>query len=208
MPVRPLVFCAYDVLANPHAGAYAAIEPAAMSRGGRGEPVLGKSRQFTLGGHPVSKSTDVDLLEQTVSLEGPVSAPGDAYGLDPVPVPPEWILEGNPRVREKSLACSTDDSASAHMWDCTSGRFRWEYRSEAIVHVLEGSAILEIAGVLRRVHTGDTHVFPAGSPFRWTVPNYLRIVTFQVHASTERRRGQRLLHGALTGIWRARRSRS
>lgn len=150
--------------------------------------------------------TDIDLLEQTVSLDGPIPAQRDTYGLDPLPIPTDWILDGEPHAREKSLASSTDGSASAHMWDCTSGRFQWECRSEEIVHILEGCAILEIAGVRQRLRRGDTHVFPAGSRFRWTVPDYVRTVTFRVRSSANGPLGRRL-YEALTGPWRAGRTR-
>lgn len=122
-------------------------------------------------------------------------------------MPAECILEGDPLAREKPLARSTDGVASAYMWDCTSGRFQWEYALEEIVHVLQGCAIVEIAGMNRRLQTGDTHVFPAGSRFRWTVPDYVRTVTFRLRSPASAPLGRRLQE-ALGAPWRTRRSRS
>lgn len=135
---------------------------------------------------------EFDLLEQTVSLEGPVSQPSTGYELEPVAIPKEWLIEGQPRAREKPLAQSTDGLAAAFMWDCSSGRFHWEYPSEEIMHVLQGCAIVEISGVSRRLQAGDTHVFPGGSRFRWTVPDYVRFVTFRLRSPSAGALGRRL----------------
>ena len=155
---------------------------------------------------PGHEPTDRDMLEQTVSLDGPVPGRRESYGLDPTPIPEAWILDGEPRAREKSLAQSTDGVASVHMWDCTSGRFQWEYLAEEIVHVLQGCAIIEIAGVSKRLQAGETHVFPSGSRFRWTVPDYVRTVVFRLRPPAGGPLGRRL-QAALGPSWRNRRTR-
>lgn len=169
--------------------------------------ILGKSPQPTASDRPGREPHESDSLEQTVSLDGPVPGPRETYGLDPVPIPAAWILDGDPIARERSLARSSDSAASAHLWDCTSGRFQWEYAAEEIVHVLKGCAIVEIAGVSKRLQPGDTHVFPAGSRFRWTVPDYVRTVTFRLHSTASGLLGRRL-QAALGSPWRTRRNRS
>jgi uncharacterized cupin superfamily protein len=156
---------------------------------------------------PSQVSEDLDLLEQTLSLEGPRPARVDAYGLEPLEIPDGWVLEGEPRAREKPLARSTDGAASAFMWDCSSGRFRWEYAAEQIVHVVQGCAIVEIAGVSRRLQAGDTHVFPVGSQFRWSVPDYVRVIGFRLR-SPARSTLARRVQEALAAPWRARHARS
>lgn len=168
---------------------------------------MGKSRQPAASGKRVSEPTEIDLLEQTVSLEGPVPGRRESCSLEPAPIPATWILDGDPHAREKSLADSSDGTASAHMWDCTGGRFQWEYPTEEIVHVLQGCAIIEIAGVSRRLQTGDTHVFPAGSRFRWTVPDYVRTVRFRLRTRASAPLGRRL-QAALSARWRTRRART
>ena len=110
---------------------------------------------------------------------GPVIPADNPYGLQPDPIPHEWILEGSPTARRKLLVGSSDDMASTHMWDCTAGRFDWHYGSDEVIYVVEGSVIVEdAAGVRRRLGAGDTFLFPAGSVFHWTVPDYIRKIAF------------------------------
>lgn len=201
----------YPARSRASAGAHAAqLDASRHSTGPRrlslGERFLGKSRQFTASGRAVSESIEFDILEQTASIEGPLPGPGEPYGLEPAPIPHGWILDGEPSARERALGRSTDGAASAYMWDCTCGRFHWEYAAEEIVHVLQGCALVEIAGVSRRLQIGDTHVFPGGSRFRWTVPDYVRIVSLRLRPSATSPLARRL-QAALGGSWRARRTR-
>ena len=132
-------------------------------------------------------TTELDILEQTISIEGARALRHDAHGLGPAPIPEAWILEGNPVARNKLLAGSSDDRASTQMWDCTAGRFNWLYDTDEVIHVLEGFAIVEdAAGARRRLQAGDTFLFPAGSRYHWTVPDYIRKVAF-LHAPLSRR---------------------
>lgn len=115
------------------------------------------------------------------------SAPSDGvgtesdnpYGLEPDPIPPEWVLEGMPVARRKRMVGSSDGRSSTHMWDCTAGRFKWYYVSDEVIHVVEGAVVVEDeAGVRQRLEAGDLFLFPAGTTFRWTVPLYIRKVAF------------------------------
>ncbi|MHB1816301.1 MAG: cupin domain-containing protein [Steroidobacteraceae bacterium] len=144
---------------------------------------MGKSPRITVTGNPARERAEIDMLEQTVSLDGPVARRPDARGLQPTPIRPAWILEGEPQAREKLLAHSTDGGTSVHLWDCTSGRFQWTYVTEEIVHVVAGAAIVEVAGARRRLQAGDTHVFPAGSQCRWAVPDYVHTMTCRLSAA-------------------------
>jgi len=131
-------------------------------------------------------TVELDILEQTMSIEGARVLRHDAHGLLPAPIPRAWILEGNPSARNKRLACSGDERASAFMWDCTAGRFSWPYPEEEIAHVLEGAVVIENpAGARQALQAGDTFVFPAGSTYQWTVPSYVRKISF-VHAPLPR----------------------
>jgi len=122
---------------------------------------------------------ELDVLEQTISIEGAAQLRRDTYGLTPDPIPQAWILEGSPVARKKHLAGSSDQLAAALMWDCTSGRFNWYYDADEVIHVLEGSVIIEdVAGVRQRLRAGDTFLFPAGSRYQWTVADYIREVAF------------------------------
>jgi len=115
------------------------------------------------------------------------TAHDNPHGLQPDPIPREWILEGTPAARRKLLVGSSDDLASTHMWDCSAGRFDWHYGSDEVIFVLEGTVIVEdAAGVQRRLEVGDTFLFPAGSRFHWTVPHYIRKIAF-LHSPLSRK---------------------
>lgn len=124
-------------------------------------------------------TVELDMLEQTISIEGAQELRHDAHGLLPATIPRAWILEGNPVARSKRLAVGSDQLATTWMWDCTAGRFNWIYDDDEVIHVLEGSVIVQDAGgVPQRLQAGDTFLFPAGSRYQWTVPNYVRRIAF------------------------------
>lgn len=111
----------------------------------------------------------------------------DVHGLDPDPIPADWVLEGQPVARSKRLVGSSDDMASTHMWDCTAGRFNWFYTVDEVIYVVEGSVIVEdAAGERRHLQPGDTFLFPAGTRFGWTVPRYIRKIAF-LHSPLSRK---------------------
>lgn len=129
----------------------------------------------------------------SIRVEDSQTSYPNPHGLNPDPIPPDWILEGHPIARSKRLVGSSDDMASTHMWDCTAGRFNWYYGSDEVIYVLEGSIVVEDgAGVRRRLEPGDTFLFPAGTRFQWTVPRYIRKIAF-LHAPLSRK--MRLLKG-------------
>lgn len=127
----------------------------------------------------------------------------EAAGLQPDPIPPDWILEGQPVARRKYLVGSSDERASTHLWDCTAGRFNWYYGCDEVIHVLEGAVEVEdAAGVRRRLEPGDTFLFPAGSCFHWTVPQYVRKIAFLHSPFSRKVRVLWRLYRALTGPFR------
>jgi uncharacterized protein len=144
------------------------------------------------------------MTQQTAIHE---AAPGQAniHELSPNPIAADWILEGHPIARSKRLVGSSDDMASAHMWDCTAGRFNWYYGVDEVIHVVEGSVIVEdVAGVRRQLEPGDTFLFPAGSRFQWTVPRYIRKIAF-IHSPLSRKvQVMRRIFKALTSPFRRR----
>jgi uncharacterized cupin superfamily protein len=88
-------------------------------------------------------------------------------------------LDGNPVARAELLSSSADGTASTYFWDCTAGRFNWFYSFDETFHILEGAVTLKYpSGVSRRVGTGDTVFFPAGSSAEWTVDRYVRKLAF------------------------------
>jgi uncharacterized cupin superfamily protein len=142
---------------------------------GKSPQECGATRELTAD----DPTVELDILEQTISIEGARVLRHDSHELAPTPIPRAWILEGNPVVRSKRLAGSTDQLASTLMRDCTAGRFNWHYDDDEVVHVLEGSAVVEdAAGGRRQLQSGDTLLFPAGSRHQWTVPKYIRNIVF------------------------------
>ena len=124
-------------------------------------------------------TVELDILEQTISIDGARELRQDAYGLVASPIPQSWILDGAPVARKKRLVISSDRLATTDMWDCTAGRFNWFYDHDEMIHVLEGSVVIEDeAGTRRRLQAGDTFLFPAGSRYLWTVSNYIRKIAF------------------------------
>jgi uncharacterized cupin superfamily protein len=99
--------------------------------------------------------------------------------LNPSPIHPGWILEGNPLARNKVLSSSADGTASTLIWDCTAGRFNWFYDVDETIYVIEGGVVLrEHGGAARRLSAGDTIFFPAGARAEWHVENYIRKIAF------------------------------
>ena len=149
---------------------------------------MGNSPQDSGTAHQLTAddpTVELDILEQTISMEGARALRHDTHGLICVPIARTWILEGNPVARHKRLAGSSDRLASAFMWDCTAGRFNWYYREDEIAHVLEGSTLIEdAAGRRQRLQAGDTFHFSAGSRYQWIVPGYVRKIAFLHSALT------------------------
>lgn len=124
-------------------------------------------------------TVELDMLEETISIEGAQELRHDAHGLDPAPIPLHWVLEGNPIARRRVLVRSSGKLATTAMWDCTAGHFKWFYDEDEVTHVLEGSVVIEdAAGTRQRLQAGDTFLFRAGSTYQWAVPDYIRKIGF------------------------------
>jgi hypothetical protein len=137
-------------------------------------------------------TVELDMLEQTISIEGARELRLDALGLAPAPISGAWIRDGNPVARNKRLTGGNGTLPSTVMWDFTAGRFDWFYDDDEVAHVLEGSAVIEdSAGVRRRLQTGDTFLFPAGSRYQWNVSNYIRKIAFSYSPQS---RGMRIIN--------------
>jgi uncharacterized cupin superfamily protein len=103
--------------------------------------------------------------------------------LEPAPITPGWIVEGNPEARAKELARSNDGTSVVVAWSCTAGRFHWHYSVDETVHVISGEVWLSNEdGVERRLGPGDMAFFPAGSSSIWRVPSEVRKLAVCRHA--------------------------
>lgn len=83
---------------------------------------------------------------------------------------PEQILGGTPTTRGTTLGVSPDGTLWYGLWACTKGKFRWWYRCDEIIHILEGSATITIDGAPPRViGPGDILYFEPGLVADWEV---------------------------------------
>jgi uncharacterized protein len=103
--------------------------------------------------------------------------------LEPAPIEPNWIVEGNPEARAKELARSDDGTSVVVAWSCTAGRFHWHYSVDETVHVISGEVfITNDDGIERRLGPGEMAFFPAGSSSVWRVPQSVRKLAVCRHA--------------------------
>ena len=66
-----------------------------------------------------------------------------------------------------------------NFWDCTAGRFHWDYFGDEMVQILEGEVHVTFEdGVTRTLRAGDTAHFKAGTRLEWNVPDYVRKIAF------------------------------
>ena len=91
------------------------------------------------------------------------------------PIRPDWVLAGRPTARNAVLARSADRTALTMVWDCSCGRFRWNYDQDETIHIIEGGAVLTLDdGRVERLGPGDVVFFPAGRSAVWEVESYVR----------------------------------
>ena len=114
-----------------------------------------------------------------MSMESVIKLAVGQLALNPSPIHPEWVIEGNPIARNKVLSSSVDGTASTLIWDCTAGRFNWFYDVDETIYVIEGGVVIRDAGgAARRLSAGDTIFFPAGARAEWHVEDYIRKIAF------------------------------
>ncbi len=102
--------------------------------------------------------------------------------LGPAPVSTDCVHNGKPDMRSKEVARSHDHTSHVMIWDCTRGRFTWNYEKDETFVVLSGEAfITNEKDEERRISPGDIVFFPAGTSSRWHVPSYIKKVAFLRH---------------------------
>ena len=103
----------------------------------------------------------------------------DVSRLEPRPIRPEWILEGQPEARCVNLSMGTRGWASTDHWSCTAGKFRWHFGWDEAVLFLEGEVkITDESGKVYLGRPGVSLFFPAGTSAVWEVPTYIRKIAF------------------------------
>ncbi len=95
--------------------------------------------------------------------------------LAPTQIPPMWVLSGQPQARVKLLAAASDEGMRAALWDCSAGKFKWHFRSDELVHILDGEVrVTDAGGSSRTLKTGDVAYFAAGTDSIWHVDRYVK----------------------------------
>ena len=106
--------------------------------------------------------------------------------LSDAPIDASWVLEGDPRARNRVLWNSSDKTGFCMLWDCTAGKFNWIYNFDEVVHVIEGGVtVTGPDGVAKRLGPGDVALFPQGVTMHWHVENYVRKVAWCQHQLPE-----------------------
>jgi uncharacterized protein len=87
----------------------------------------------------------------------------------------ECIIAGEPKVRSAIISTTKDGEGFIVAWECTAGKFRWEYDLDETLHIIEGSVTLEDnSGSSRTVGAGDMVYFPKGASVVWNVHSQVR----------------------------------
>jgi uncharacterized protein len=95
--------------------------------------------------------------------------------LEPDPIDPAWILEGQPVARAGLWSQSRDTTTTSWVWDCTAGRFNWYFEADETMYVIEGEVIIKTEGQEpRSLRAGHAALFYAGTRAEWYVPEYVR----------------------------------
>jgi len=99
----------------------------------------------------------------------------DRTDLEPAPIRRGDVLAGSPVARSLPVSVASDGKFGSWLWDCTAGRFHWNFTVDEIVHILEGEVTITGAdGQTVTLRSGDTAYFPLGAATVWDVPDYVR----------------------------------
>lgn len=99
----------------------------------------------------------------------------DAIALTDYPLSEDQIREGSPQSRIWFSAQSADRMLTQGVWDCSSGRFSWDFVWDEFVMILEGEAkITPETGESFTLRAGDFCHFPLGLKTVWQVDRYVR----------------------------------
>jgi uncharacterized cupin superfamily protein len=104
-----------------------------------------------------------------------ISSTRSAVKLDDSPIPAAVITQGQPVAKTWVAAQSDDQLVTQGVWECTAGKFNWDYGWDEFVMVLEGEAIITPENRPSfALRVGDFGYFPLGLKVEWHVPSYIR----------------------------------
>ncbi|MAE59981.1 MAG: hypothetical protein CMJ49_01340 [Planctomycetaceae bacterium] len=97
------------------------------------------------------------------------------YDLTDFPISPDLIIEGSPKSRIWIHAQSADKKVTHGVWDCTAGRFSWEYEWDEFAVTLEGGVtITPDDGEPITTSPGSFVYFPMGLKVIWQIDEYVK----------------------------------
>ena len=83
--------------------------------------------------------------------------------LEDSPIPANVITQGKPVAKTWVAAPTPDQKMTQGVWECTAGKFNWDYTWDEFVMVFEGEAIITPAnGAPFTLRAGGFGYFPAG----------------------------------------------
>jgi uncharacterized cupin superfamily protein len=91
------------------------------------------------------------------------------------PLPAEWVEEGSPEASGMVLSKSPDSRIVRGVWECTPGRFRWNFTYDETVVVIKGQATVELeSGEKVSLSPGVMAFFGRGQWSTWTIHEQFR----------------------------------
>ncbi|WP_083638761.1 cupin domain-containing protein [Rhizobium oryziradicis] len=121
----------------------------------------------------------VPRLKRGADAPSLVAAHGYGVELQPAPINPDWVIEGDPQARLANHSQSEDEASSTAVWDCTAGAFRWYFGWDETVVIQEGEVhVTAEDGSERILRAGDIAYFKGGTWATWRVETYVRKIAF------------------------------
>ena len=94
--------------------------------------------------------------------------------LDPLPIPEDDVVSGNPETSSRMLWSSDDGTLFNGIWQSTPGTFMLDHPGETIA-VLQGRATLTMSdGDSLEITAGDIVYVPEGARVKWEVHETVR----------------------------------
>src|SRR3989304_3548171 len=91
------------------------------------------------------------------------------------PLPVDWVEQGNPTASGVVLSKSDDSRVVRGVWECTPGKFRWNFTYDETVIVVKGRATVELeSGETISLNPGDRPFFGRGQWSTWPIIEPLR----------------------------------
>ena len=102
--------------------------------------------------------------------------------LDPWPIAPEQVIEGDPQASGTILWKSADGTLANGVWECTPGAFNWVHADETLCLVDGEVTVTPEGGEPFTIMPGDVVFFPQGTKTEWRVAQTVR-KAFHLHAA-------------------------